>query len=91
MKRRLAIARALYGCTALHAHKPDEPLLLIMDEPFKGLDPTLRKKVIDTVDDIVCRTGSALILVTHESGEAVALGCKQIALKPKRRDVNRWH
>ena len=68
-----------------------EPLLLIMDEPFKGLDPTLRKKVIDTVDDIVCHTGSALILVTHESGEAVALGCEQIALKPKRRDVNRWH
>lgn len=62
-----------------------------MDEPFKGLDPTLRKKVIDTVDDIVCRTGSALILVTHESDEAVALGCEQIALKPKRRDVNRWH
>lgn len=91
MKRRLAIARALYGCTALHAHKPGEPLLLIMDEPFKGLDPTLRKKVIDTVDDIVCHTGSALILVTHESGEAVALGCEQIALKPKRRDVNRWH
>ncbi|MFR2235441.1 MAG: ATP-binding cassette domain-containing protein [Lachnospiraceae bacterium] len=91
MKRRLAIARALYGCTALHAHKPGEPLLLIMDEPFKGLDPTLRKKVIDTVDDIVCRTGSALILVTHESDEAVALGCEQIALKPKRRDVNRWH
>ena len=58
---------------------------------LEGLDPTLRKKVIDTVDDIVCHTGSALILVTHESGEAVALGCEQIALKPKRRDVNRWH
>ena len=81
MKRRLAIARALYGCTILHAHKPGEPLLLIMDEPFKGLDSALRKKVIDTVDDIVRRTDSALILVTHESGEAEALGCEQITLK----------
>ena len=91
MKRRLAIARALYGCTALHANKPGEPLLLIMDAPFKGLDSALRKKVIDTVNDVGCRTDSALILVTHESSEAVALGCEQIALKPKRRDVNRWH
>ena len=45
MKRRLAIARALYGCTRVSELFPGEPILLIMDEPFKGLDSELKDKV----------------------------------------------
>lgn len=80
MKRRLAIARALYGCTLFHTYKPDEPLLLVMDEPFKGLDAELKQQVIATVNDILSMSGAALLLVTHEKNEAAALGCDLIKI-----------
>ena len=75
MKRRLAIARALYGCVLLHKTKPDEPLLLVMDEPFKGLDSELKNNVIKTVTHVLSSTKAALLLVTHDEKEATALDC----------------
>ena len=80
MSRRLAIARALYGCLILHETKPDEPLLLVMDEPFKGLDDALKNNVIEYVDSVLTSTGAALFLVTHDKKEATALGCDFIKL-----------
>lgn len=81
MKRRLAMARALYGCILLHKMKPGEPLLLVMDEPFKGLDSSLREKVIRYVAQVLSDTGAALLLVTHDEKEATALGCGLLKLK----------
>ena len=81
MKRRLAIARALYGCILLHTMKPGEPLLLVMDEPFKGLDSSLRERVIRYIAQVLSATGAALLLVTHDEKEATALGCGFIKLK----------
>lgn len=81
MKRRLAIARALYGCMLLHKTKPGEPLLLVMDEPFKGLDSSLHEKVIHYVLQVLSATGAALLLVTHDEKEATALGCGFIKLR----------
>lgn len=75
MKRRLAIARAIYGCIQLHKIKPGEPLLLVMDEPFKGLDNELKEKVIRYVNHILSATNTSLLLVTHDEKEATALGC----------------
>ena len=66
MKQRVAIARAL-------AVDPD---LLVLDEPFKGLDEALRLRVLQTV----ARTGAAVLLVTHEQWEAEALGCRILRL-----------
>ena len=66
MQQRVAIARAL-------AVDPD---LLVLDEPFKGLDEALRLRVLQTV----ARTGAAVLLVTHEQWEAEALGCQIIRL-----------
>lgn len=80
MSRRLAIARALYGCLILHETKPDEPLLLVMDEPFKGLDDALKNNVIEYVDSVLTSTGATLLLVTHDKKEATALGCDFIKL-----------
>ena len=62
MQQRVAIARAL-------AVKSD---LLILDEPFKGLDEALREQVIGEVS----RTKAAVLLVTHDKQEAQMLGCK---------------
>lgn len=81
MKRRLAMARALYGCILLHKMKPGEPLLLVMDEPFKGLDSSLHDKVIRYVAQVLSDTGAALLLVTHDEKEATALGCGLLKLK----------
>ena len=80
MRRRLAMARALYGCLSTRHSFPDEPLLLVMDEPFKGLDVLLKEKVIETVDEVLKATGCALLMVTHDEKEAAALGCSLISI-----------
>lgn len=81
MKRRVAIARALYGCM-LYKDSPahGENILLIMDEPFNGLDARLKLKVMDTVDRVLNDTGASLLMVTHEPEEAAALGCGLISM-----------
>ena len=67
-KRRIAIARAI-----LH-----EPELLIMDEPFKGIDEQTLPRVIGQVG--LAAAGRTLVLVTHSSEEAEALGCEVIKI-----------
>ena len=56
MCRRVAIARAL-------AYGGD---LLILDEPFKGLDEKLRADVFEAVMEFSKK--SAVILISHDSG-----------------------
>lgn len=62
MKRRVAIARAL--CAQYD--------LLILDEPFKGLDDDTKGRVIEVINDLTA--GKTLIAVTHDIAEAKALG-----------------
>lgn len=58
-QQRVAIARAL----AL------EPKLLLFDEPTSALDPELVGEVLDVIRDLA-RTGTTMIVVTHEIGFA---------------------
>ena len=62
MKRRTAIVRAML-C--------DSPLL-IMDEPFRGLDADTRLQVIRFV--LNRRAGRTAVIVTHDPAEAELLG-----------------
>ncbi len=62
MQQRVSIARALAA----------EGDLLVLDEPFKAMDEQLRFAVID----LVAQTDAAILLVTHEELEAIALGCQ---------------
>lgn len=63
MQQRVAIARALAY---------DAPVLLL-DEPFRGLDAALRQRVTALVADAA--RAKALVLATHDAADAAALGC----------------
>ncbi|MDO9397149.1 MAG: ABC transporter ATP-binding protein [Herbiconiux sp.] len=47
-----------------------EPALLIGDEPTTALDVTVQKRVLDLMDETRSRTGSSMLLVTHDLGVA---------------------
>jgi len=63
-QQRIALARAL---------APD-PALVLLDEPFASLDPSLRDEVRTDVVAALRARGAAAVLVTHERDEALALG-----------------
>mgnify|MGYP000721530755 CR=1 FL=1 len=68
MRRRCALARALCA----------ESDLLVLDEPFKGLDEATRARVIDETKRL-CR-GKTVLMVTHEAAEAERMGAKIVGL-----------
>ena len=68
MRRRVAILRALL-CGAD---------VIVLDEPFKGLDEATRGRVIRETRRLCC--GKTTLLVTHEAREAEQMGAKIIGL-----------
>lgn len=62
-QQRVALARAL----------APEPRIMLMDEPFSGLDNRLRDEIRDTTLTILKEAGTAVLLVTHEPEEAMRM------------------
>lgn len=69
MKQRVVIAIAL-AC---------EPELLIADEPTTALDVTIQAQVLEMMEDLKKRTGTSMILITHDLG-IVAQTCDEVAI-----------
>ena len=72
----MALARAL----------APRPPILLMDEPFSGLDNRLRDGIRDQTLDILKEEGTAVLLVTHEPEEAMRMA-DRIALMREGRIV----
>ena len=70
-QQRVALARAL---------APD-PKVMLMDEPFSGLDPALRGQVRDQALHILKSRGAATLLVTHDPEEAMMLGDRIVLMR----------
>ncbi|WP_417683938.1 ABC transporter ATP-binding protein [Roseibium sp.] len=75
-QQRVALARAI----------APRPSVLLMDEPFSGLDRRLRDNVRDETMTILRETRATCIIVTHDPEEAMRMGDK-IALMRRGRLV----
>ena len=64
MKRRVALLRALFSGKEI----------ILMDEPFKGLDEETKKSTIDFIKDFSAKEHPTLIVVTHDIEELYLLG-----------------
>ena len=68
-QQRVALARAI----------ATRPKVMLMDEPFSGLDNRLRDGIRDETLSVLKEEGTAVLLVTHEPDEAMRMG-DEIAL-----------
>ncbi len=68
-QQRVALARAL----------APRPRVMLMDEPFSGLDNRLRDGIRDATLQVLKEEGAAVLLVTHEPDEAMRMA-DEIAL-----------
>ena len=73
-QRRVALARAL----------APGPELVLLDEPFSGLDAALRGETRAAVLGALAATGSTTVLVTHDQGEALSTGREVAVLRDGR-------
>ncbi|HPU49733.1 MAG TPA: betaine/proline/choline family ABC transporter ATP-binding protein [Syntrophomonadaceae bacterium] len=71
MRQRVGIARALV----------QETDLLLMDEPFSGLDPLIRREMQDTLIRLQKEVNKTIIFVTHDLSEAVRLGNRMAVMR----------
>ena len=68
MRRRCALARALCA----------ESDLLVLDEPFKGLDEANRRAAMDAVRAV--SDDKTVLLVTHDAAEAEFFGRNRLSV-----------
>ena len=73
-QQRVALARAI----------APRPAVLLMDEPFSGLDPELREKMREETLAILRETGATCVVVTHDAEEAMRMGDRVALLRKGR-------
>ncbi len=89
MQQRVGLARALVV----------DPDILLMDEPFSGLDPLIRRQMQDELLRLQKELHKTIVFITHDLNEAIKLGdriaimhdgqvaqigtCEDIVLRPE--------
>lgn len=71
MRQRVGIARALV----------QESDLLLMDEPFSGLDPLIRREMQETLIQLQREVHKTIVFVTHDLTEAARLGDRMAVMR----------
>ena len=72
-QQRVSLARAFAA---------DRPVLLL-DEPFHSLDYGVKKKLYQTLNDLLAKYTKTVVLVTHDIDEALLLGDRIYLLKDR--------
>lgn len=70
-QQRVALARAL----------APSPKLILLDEPYAGLDSRLRERIRDDMLHILKETGTSVLMVTHDSEEAMFMSDQITVIK----------
>jgi iron(III) transport system ATP-binding protein len=70
-QRRVALARAL----------APRPRLVLLDEPFSGLDAALRVETREAVMEALAKEQATALLVTHDQAEALSMGREVAVLR----------
>jgi len=70
-RHRVALARAL----------APKPQLILLDEPFSSLDAELRVRLREDVKNVITKTGTTAILVTHDQEEALSIASRVAVLR----------
>jgi osmoprotectant transport system ATP-binding protein len=73
-RQRVGVARALAA----------DPPILLMDEPFGGLDPVTRAELQREFRDLAKRLGKTIVFVTHDLREALLLASRIVLLEAGR-------
>lgn len=73
-KQRCSIARSLLA----------DPRVLLLDEPARGLDPTLRAELYDVLREVRTEFEMPIVLVTHDLDECFELGDRMFIFKDGR-------
>lgn len=73
-QRRVGLARAL----------APKPRIVLLDEPFSGLDAHLRAETREAVTKALAAEGATAVLVTHDQAEALSMGREVAVLRSGR-------
>ena len=73
-QQRVALARALV----------QNPVVLLLDEPFSNLDPDMAGRMRQELHDLLRRTKTTTVLVTHDHDEAFAMADRVAVLNQGR-------
>ena len=76
-KQRISVARAVISAITSEGSRP---ALLLLDEPFSGLDYAMRDELVEGLRECLVRWKTPVLSVTHDVGEAFQLEAEVIRI-----------